>query len=419
MSQTLAPVAVSAGVTTPITIPGDPGSVTWVRICNASPYLVTLTNLAEGVEALMPGECNVWPTPYGLSSAIQVTPQSFLSTSNSPSSALVVTWYTIGERPAGVYPVNFNLLSYVGNTVPTTTIGSLVNDGNAPGTQIIEATASGFSQSNVLVKNDGSFRLYGNTVAGPSAPGVLLNVALASINQNAEVDVDVLLRATNGLTVVNAATSLDGGLITTDGAGNLTVGGTVKANAPLKLAAGHQETGFWSIEGTATGALTYGSGINFKTTLTNTPSSLTLSSLSSSNVASGPTVPVLTTTGAHVKLTTTAAGDFFWTGTYTTVGNCLLAVDSAAGAFDHHCDICGHITLAAPLASLDASSANALPTLSYLCPSCGAVECFNTAMTAADEADITPQGEGAYTTTRGEQASRIRQLMRLLDLTVK
>jgi hypothetical protein len=89
----------------------------------------------------------------------------------------------------------------------------------------------------------------------------------------------------------------------------------------IKLAAGTQETGTCGVLATATaGAQTWGNVCNFKATMTNTPSSVTLVNVSVSNAGSA-TIPILTKEGFRFYVNSTAAGLVAAHYTYTTVGN--------------------------------------------------------------------------------------------------
>lgn len=119
MPFTLPPITLTENQTSLVNIPGNLGSVTYLKMVNASPYLLAITNLLGGSDYMQPGEANVWPVP-GLSTSVQVTPQQFgISPAIIPSTVLVVTWYLEGEQPNGNYPVNFNTLSFLGSSVTT------------------------------------------------------------------------------------------------------------------------------------------------------------------------------------------------------------------------------------------------------------------------------------------------------------
>lgn len=63
--------------------------------------------------------------------------------------------YDPAEWTGGEFILALPRLVNIGNTTSGGTVSDLVNDGNAPGTQIIESTASGAPGSNVKVTNDG------------------------------------------------------------------------------------------------------------------------------------------------------------------------------------------------------------------------------------------------------------------------
>ena len=196
--------------------------------------------------------------------------------------------------------------------------------------------------------------------------------------------------------------------------------GVLHASAPVTLAAGNQETGTAGFEFTAAAASVEGAYMpNFKTVMTRTPTSVTLTVGFSSNFK-GLSADSIGVYGFRFVMQSVAAGLCQWIGIYTTVGNCLLAYDATARTFDHHCDHCGAVQRGVALSTLAVQPG---PTpgrtgVSYVCPECGTSEHFNCALGAADEADTTPQGSGAYVTTRGAQATLIRQLMSALGLEV-
>ena len=192
------------------------------------------------------------------------------------------------------------------------------------------------------------------------------------------------------------------------------------APAAVTLVAGNQETG------QAGFALyvpdhtnDYGNLVNFKTTMTNTPSSITLTQAITPVNVSIIGASAITKVGFYCYGVATASpGRMAWQGTYTTVGNCLLGVNTTAQTFDHHCDnlACGHVTAGAPFAALDVYRGDGFVGLTYRCPACGSTEAFTTTLSAADEADTAPQGSGAYASTRGAQATLIRALMTALEI---
>jgi hypothetical protein len=214
---------------------------------------------------------------------------------------------------------------------------------------------------------------------------------------------------TGGTSTAGNLTAMDAGI-----ASAVPLDGSASMTGSLKLASGHQETGGVGTTATASGAgQSWGYVQNFFMQMTNVPSSITLASSSASN-AGTPSINTITTRSFNFFFANVAAGLTYWVGTYTTVGNCLLAVDAAAQTFEHHCDGCNALNSAQPLASLLVDHTYPEVALTYVCPHCGQSEHFTTTLTDADERDETPQGEGEYATTRGAQATLIRALLGLL-----
>ncbi|MEO7001904.1 MAG: hypothetical protein ABI068_08760 [Ktedonobacterales bacterium] len=86
---------------------------------------------------------------------------------------------------------------------------------------------------------------------------------------------------------------------------------------------GAQQVGYCSIRSPSVSAGgRVGVGVSFVPILAQTPTGLSFMTISSANVASGPTVTAgtLTPYGCEVTVTATATGALLWTGTYTTVG---------------------------------------------------------------------------------------------------
>ncbi|HEX6541926.1 MAG TPA: hypothetical protein VF040_09250 [Ktedonobacterales bacterium] len=87
--------------------------------------------------------------------------------------------------------------------------------------------------------------------------------------------------------------------------------------------AGAQQVGYLSIRAPgASAGQRLGVGVNFVPVLSNTPTGLTFTVITSANIGSGPVVTANTMTpyGCEVTVTAAAAGNVVWTGTYTTQG---------------------------------------------------------------------------------------------------
>jgi hypothetical protein len=61
-------------------------------------------------------------------------------------------------------------------------------------------------------------------------------------------------------------------------------------------------------------------GVNFKKIMVNTPSSITFSAITSTNISSGPTAQDINRFGFYATVTCSTT-PFKWSGTYQTVGN--------------------------------------------------------------------------------------------------
>lgn len=152
------------------------------------------------------------------------------------------------------------------------------------------------------------------------------------------------------------------------------------------------------------------------------PTSITLTTVTATN-ANTQTASAIKVTGFLFTANAPAAGLIVATDTYATVGNCLRRVHAAA--FDIHCDGCeadptlrkvalkrgrslyGDLQVLEP----SQSSAPGLLAVRHECPDCGLVECFNTALSRADEGAYVPGWE-----QRMEQAALIRDAQERLKL---
>lgn len=92
----------------------------------------------------------IWYEVYTVGGAGATPPTDY------PSSWFFGEAYAPGENPPTSHP-NYDRLSNVGNSVTTTgSSGTMKNDNNSPGTQIIEATPSDQTSSSLALNNDGS-----------------------------------------------------------------------------------------------------------------------------------------------------------------------------------------------------------------------------------------------------------------------
>lgn len=147
----------------------------------------------------------------------------------------------------------------------------------------------------------------------------------------------------------------------------------------------------------------------------NTPTSLTLTSIASSNLGAI-SVNNITTLGASFFAAVSANGAGSCAGTYQTNGNCLLHVDAEGGRLGRlakHCDGCRQVSRDLAIeqharVDLTHGASPGLSALAVTCPVCGSVEAFNTALTERDETHGLPW--------RAEQSRYIRALMAALRM---
>jgi hypothetical protein len=88
----------------------------------------------------------------------------------------------------------------------------------------------------------------------------------------------------------------------------------------VMLAAGTQETGKCGLQGYQTANSTLGVAVNFKTTMSNVPSSITLTAQASANFNSL-AVSLISFEGFLMTFKSASGGTTQWVGIYTTVGN--------------------------------------------------------------------------------------------------
>jgi hypothetical protein len=105
-----------------------------------------------------------------------------------------------------------------------------------------------------------------------------------------------------------------------------TIGGalyarSLSAGTPVTLVSNTQETGYCGlIQNNCVNTSSIGVGVNFKTTMTNTPSSITITDITTLN-AGAANIANIRTTGFTLFWTPVAAGQSFREAQYTTVGN--------------------------------------------------------------------------------------------------
>lgn len=175
--------------------------------------------------------------PWG-GSTVTWSHQAILSSSSPPISQVIVEVYAISEPVPGTFPMALVRQSNVGNPggVAVSSISSLSNTGNAPGTNVINVQPSDAAASTWTADNSGNF-----TVKGDNA-GVLTTLIqlIAGASPGVKLAAATILTEVLGNLQVDGTTSLDNGLIVTDGVGDMTFannngiqgkdgGGTVRA----------------------------------------------------------------------------------------------------------------------------------------------------------------------------------------------
>lgn len=426
MSIAQSSLAVTAGASYSVNV-GAAATVGAVVVLNESPYGLNVS-VGSSSQWIAAQTADLVPCDsMGFNGNLQITTDGYLTNGGSAPSFLVLfTTYAPGEAIRGSYPSPLARLTNGGNVGIAS---SLVNDSSPSGTQMIEARPAGAAGPYYTVTNNGDVTARGALIIAFKT-GLLPPSVQLSDNGN---DLALVIQGLAGpgaaggyafgaISNGNAVTPF--GIAQSPGVSPLSwidAAGVLHATAPVTLAAGNQETGVAGYTGYAPGAgnsLNY--IFNFKTVMTNVPTSLTSSNLSAPTNANSLGFNLITKYGANMFWSATAAGISTWAVQYTTVGNCLLALNAAKRTLDHHCQVCGGVTRGASFDALryQAGATPAETSMSYDCPACGATEHFTCSLSAADKADTTPQGSGGYATTRGAQATLIRQLMTALGLEV-
>jgi len=84
------------------------------------------------------------------------TQNNTLNSGSPPLSMVNVVSYLPGEKITGFFPIALSRQQNIGNSIPVSASAtSIVNDGNASGTQIVESTVTGSPGSNIIMENEG------------------------------------------------------------------------------------------------------------------------------------------------------------------------------------------------------------------------------------------------------------------------
>lgn len=185
----------------------DPGSK--ILMYNETPLNLQLDFLNGSTDTLHAWEANWWPLDGETRQVNWQIDADSLNVSSPPISAVFLTLYGAQEILHGQYPMALVRQASVGNVggISTTNVAQVINDGN-PLQQVVEATLSGHSSSDVIINNDGSVTFKGAAALG--LVGVLTHI-LGDLTDD-------------GKLTVKGTSSLDNGNITSDGNGNITAG---------------------------------------------------------------------------------------------------------------------------------------------------------------------------------------------------
>lgn len=226
----LDPITITNGASATIKLDRSP---TWgtAQIGNESPYPLRIAFPGHNFWIPAGGWGKVDCSLFGFTGNITMTPQIISSSSNPPSTVALVNLYAPNEPL-----INFDSfvrLNNIGNgTLPTSSTNTLVNDGSALGTQIIETTPTGQASSAFAVSNDGSVivRSLNNGVwavvmqVTPGGPAVAFSAVFHGTADAASVANAVAAGniTAGNLNIGSGKITSDGGAFLTDATGFLT-----------------------------------------------------------------------------------------------------------------------------------------------------------------------------------------------------
>lgn len=368
-------LTVTQNVRQDVELPGATQALAAIRLYNFSPMTLRIT--IAGQTPIIPAEMRdiilIDPEWYW-DGTFSILPVLDLNQNLGISSTVYIVGYGAGEQIPGSDPAPMT------RTVSSTlTATSVVNTGNPPSTPELTGNASG-TTGQIIIYNDGSRTTELQNQGGAAIVEQYINgvgVGLASMLLGLQSNQAILtIWGTLGTLLADPNAPLT--RIQSDGNGQLTahifksavstVGGgpqvciimtdavtsrtweleidattgnwfileTVAAhrfveldatnnkmilNGMMTMRAGQQETRNCSGRGKAAVAGdVWGFWISYQHDMTNTPSSVTLNQTLNTNVTTAAAIDV-TKTGFRLELTATAAGNFVWEGTFSTVGN--------------------------------------------------------------------------------------------------
>lgn len=141
-----------------------------VVIYNESEYFLQITFVGSGTYGIAAYTADCFQVYSGFSGTISFNPIDYINVQNgsTPASVVFIQAYGSNETLTRLmqhntgtgYPIALNRLQNVGNGSQVSgSASSIVNDGQAAGTSIIESTVQGDSTSSVTLSNDAQMKL--------------------------------------------------------------------------------------------------------------------------------------------------------------------------------------------------------------------------------------------------------------------
>lgn len=190
-----------------------------LAVFNESPYVIVLqiNGITQNISPWL-GRLIILPT---ITYQISLTRGTALNSGSPPISDFYVECYAPGEPIAEQFPITLVRQANIGNSVAVTNTQAIVNDGNAAGTSIIEATPASQGASSWALNNDASGFLQ---VLSANVLRKILNVVRGNTGAgHAVVDIgdtgDKAMMTYHGTL---ETISSDVGTVTSDGSGNVT-----------------------------------------------------------------------------------------------------------------------------------------------------------------------------------------------------
>lgn len=169
--QTLATQSITAGQSVPVSA-GSRSTVGAVVLFNESNTLIRVAwgGSAQWLPAWT-GEVFYMNQDPGFTGTFTLVASTISSSGSAPSNIVAGQIYAPGEHVPGTYPVALVRQTNIGNgSLPVSQVQTVINDGSAAGTSVVEATQFGQATSSLSLKNDGTALL------APVSNGALLDV---------------------------------------------------------------------------------------------------------------------------------------------------------------------------------------------------------------------------------------------------